>query len=299
MQVGTLVALVKSTQQLLRYAAGSVLSDFKDDEEELGDLILVEIEGVGEMSLDISKLQSYGESISLQKRRDVYPQSRDGDDDAEHEDSNKNDKIKKNSDKNSSRNKKYLQGSSAASLLLQLEFVFEVLENKTFHKQLVPLVEAENGSEILQSYFLELSEQVLQLLALASRAQVNQTSTTSSSTANSKESNEVNELKKQNNTLKSSRNLCVQLGDTLTHITIDSLGSSIGIWCLEILKSMQKVLDAPAFVAILQVFYPIFYHVFYLVFYIFFVCFPFIDIGYNFRCFFCCFFFYFSYISFF
>ena len=45
-------------------------------------------------------------------------------------------------------------------LLLQLEFVFELLENKTFHRQLLPLIEAEGGSDTLQSFFLELSEQV-------------------------------------------------------------------------------------------------------------------------------------------
>jgi hypothetical protein len=116
------------------------------------------------------------------------------------------------------------QGNAAASLLLQLEFVYEVLENKLFHKQLIPLIDTENGSEILQSYFLELSEQILQLLALSSRVGSHD----------------------------NKKYLTVKLGDVSINITMESLGSTVGNWCLEILKSMQKVLDAPAFVAILQ-----------------------------------------------
>ena len=42
---------------------------------------------------------------------------------------------------------------------------------------------------------------------------------------------------------------------TMTHleVTLDVLGESIWSWCLEILGSVQRVLDAPTFIAILQV----------------------------------------------
>lgn len=162
-QVGTLVALIKSAQQLLAFSA--VMSE---EEEGSGDLILVDIEGVGEMVLDVAKLQTYSESLTDMKKQI-------------------NEESNEETDK---------QGSAAASLLLQLEFVYEVLENKLFHKQLIPLIDTENGSEILQSYFLELSEQILQLLALSSRVQ----------------SNDDKEF------------LVVRLGDVAINITLESLG---------------------------------------------------------------------------
>lgn len=154
------------------------------------------------MVLDVAKLQIYSESLTAMKKgkveSEIEPDSTDK------------------------------QGNAAASLLLQLEFVYEVLENKLFHKQLIPLIDTENGSEILQSYFLELSEQILQLLALSSRVQSKNVET---------------------------KYLTVVLGDVSINISLESLGGTVGNWCLEILKSMQKVLDAPAFVAILQVLY--------------------------------------------
>jgi hypothetical protein len=57
-QVGTLVTLTKAAQQLLSFSA--TLDE--DNEEE--DLILVEIEGVGEMVLDVSRLQTYSEGLT-------------------------------------------------------------------------------------------------------------------------------------------------------------------------------------------------------------------------------------------
>ena len=109
-----------------------------------------------------------------------------------------------------------------------------MLESKTFHRQLLPLIEAESGSDVLQSYFLELSEQVLQLLALSTRAQGSVPS------ADSDKKKHVHSY------------LSVQLGDSAIDITVNSLGRSVNTWCLDILKATQKVLDAPSFVAILQ-----------------------------------------------
>ena len=203
--MGALVAMIKSTQQLLKYSAFSVLNP-DDETEESGDLILVEIDGVGEMILDTQKLQIYSENLF--SRRQI-----------------ENDYQYIELDK---------RGNAAASLLLQLEFVYEVLENKIFHKQLIPLIEAENGTNVLQSYFLDLSEQILQLLALSTRAQV------------------LTPSKKINSKKNVHHYLSVQLGEINLDITVDSLGETVGNWCLEILKSMQKVLDAPSFVAILQ-----------------------------------------------
>ena len=134
------MALVKSVQQLLKCAAGAVLHEEAElDSEEASELILVEIDGVGEMLLDVGKAQSYCETLASNRHAE-----------------------RKTAGEALVFDKK---GSAAASLLLQLEFVFEVLENRTFHRQLLPLIEAESVSDTLQSYFLELSEQVLQLLA--------------------------------------------------------------------------------------------------------------------------------------
>jgi hypothetical protein len=217
--VGTLVALVKSVQQLLRYAASSVLlhEDQELDSEEAGELILVEIDGVGEMILDVAKSQEYCETLTASRQAERRGQIEGGEGGIGGE----NTQIDK-------------KGSATASLLLQLEFVFEVLENKTFHRQLLPLIEAESGSDVLQSYFLELSEQVLQLLALSTRAQ------------GSVQSTDLDKKKAVHSYLS------VQLGDSAVDITVNSLGRSVNTWCLDILKATQKVLDAPSFVAILQ-----------------------------------------------
>ena len=204
--MGTLVAMIKSTQQLLKYSASSVLvPDQEDSEEQDGGLILVEIDSVGEMIFDVSKLQIYSESLYVTKQMET---------DAQYLELDK-------------------KGNSAALLLLQLELVYEILENKTFHKQLIPLIESENGSDVLQTYFLDLSEQILQLLALSNRS-------LSSSRGTMNEKKHVHSY------------ISVQLGESSLDISVDSIGKTVGNWCLEILKSMEKVLDAPSFVAILQ-----------------------------------------------
>lgn len=139
--MGTLVALVKSVQQLLKSAASSILQEESEpDSTETEELILVEIDNVGEMLLDVGKIQDYCESITTTNRAE-RAEARKGDTQA-------NPVVVEK------------KGTAAAFLLLQLEFVFEVLENKTFHRQLLPLIEAEGGSDTLQSFFLELSEQV-------------------------------------------------------------------------------------------------------------------------------------------
>lgn len=77
---------------------------------------------------------------------------------------------------------------------------------------------------------------MLQLLALSTRSQA------------SAPSSETDKDKKKH----VHSFLSVQLGDSKIDITVDSLGKSVGAWCLDILKATQKVLDAPSFVAILQ-----------------------------------------------
>ena len=46
--------------------------------------------------------------------------------------------------------------------------------------------------------------------------------------------------------------LTVRLGDSEIQVGINGVGKNVWTWCLDILKSLQKLLDAPAFVAILQ-----------------------------------------------
>lgn len=133
---------MKSAQQLLKSAASSILLQQEPelDSEDAEELILVEIDGVGEMLLDVGKIQNYCETITTTNR-------------AERAEARKG-------DGNVAPVLLEKKGTAAALLLLQLEFVFELLENKTFHRQLLPLIEAEGGSDTLQSFFLELSEQV-------------------------------------------------------------------------------------------------------------------------------------------
>jgi len=124
------------------------------------------------------------------------------------------------------------RGSAAAMVLLNLEFLYETMESKQFHRSLVPLIDGVNGAAKIQEQFVELSEQLLQLLALATQIQQ---VTTPDMTANKKK-----------------KSLTIRLGGEIAHLSAQAFGKSIWIWCLDILKSLQRLLDAPTFVSILQ-----------------------------------------------
>ena len=201
------MALVKGAQQLLQVAVagagdGDEAADGDDDGE---DVVVVEIEGVGEMTLDVRALLVYLGKLVAARRSGTGTDA--GADDG--------------ADGGSAG-----PGGAATLLLLLLETVYEVLEHRTFHRQLLPLADGPDGAAQLQAYFLELSEQALQLLAAAARARAGP---------------------------HRAAELSVALGTgTELQVTADALGESTWTWCLEILSSVQRVLDAPAFVAILQ-----------------------------------------------
>ena len=125
-----------------------------------------------------------------------------------------------------------MNGVVIGLILLQLEFVSDVIENKSFHLLLArEIADDENGdsNENMQKLFVELSEHLLQLLSFSSKLQ--------SSEALFKGDEE---------------SCAVYLGDSVTTIYPSTVGKTIRHWCLNIMKGMQKLLDAPTFVAILE-----------------------------------------------
>lgn len=125
-----------------------------------------------------------------------------------------------------------LNGVIIGLILLQLEFVSDIIENKSFHLLLakeITGVHDSNINENMQRLFVELSEHLLQLLSFSSKLQ--------SSSALFKGNEESCEI---------------YLGDSIMTIYPHTVGKTIRNWCLNIMKDMQKLLDAPSFVAILE-----------------------------------------------
>lgn len=140
-------------------------------------------------------------------------------------------------------------GTGAALCLLQLEYVFEMLENTKFHASVASLLDDDDDDDeiemageigansghrrgrVLQLSLLELCDQLLQLYAFASHAQV----------AAGAESNSAVGF------------VNVRLGDSRLRILCGALAKRVSNWCLDILRNTQRLLDAPTFVAILQV----------------------------------------------
>ena len=121
-----------------------------------------------------------------------------------------------------------LMDDSPVLLLLFLEYVSDLLENKQFHRSLVLLIDNNKASisevDAIQVNFLELSEQVLQILQLA----------------------------KILPTTHSGKNHSITVDGSVLTLSSEKLGATICSWCLDILRSMQKLLDAPTFISILQ-----------------------------------------------
>ncbi len=121
-----------------------------------------------------------------------------------------------------------LMDDSPVLLLLFLEYVSDLLENKQFHRSLVLLIDNNKASinevDAVQVNFLELSEQVLQILQLAKILPIKY----------------------------SGKNHSITVDGSVLTLTSAKLGATICSWCLDILRSMQKLLDAPTFISILQ-----------------------------------------------
>ena len=121
------------------------------------------------------------------------------------------------------------RGAAAAVVMLFLEFLHEATENKNFHRALVQLVDSPNSTFKIQEHFVELSDHLLQLLSLAT--QVKQQAAVSG---------------------KKPSTLSIRFGASVEEISLKSISKCVANWCLDILKSLQRLLDAPAFVSILQ-----------------------------------------------
>lgn len=115
-------------------------------------------------------------------------------------------------------------GAAAAITMLYMEFIFDVMENKCFHRVLAQLIDSQGSKFEVQKGFVELSDNLLQLLACAMQVQHNC----------------------------NAASIIVPLGGASENISTKNLGKCISNWCLDILKSLQRLLDAPAFVSILQ-----------------------------------------------
>jgi hypothetical protein len=118
------------------------------------------------------------------------------------------------------------EGIRASLLLLHLEYVFETLENASFHKALVA-TENMTGGASLQSMFIEVAEQILELIASVSES--------------------LHERYENDFSI-----ISLQLGGSTLSIKFPQLAQCVHEWSLSIIRSLQKLLDNPTFITILQ-----------------------------------------------
>ena len=116
-------------------------------------------------------------------------------------------------------------GLGCALLLVICEFLHDVMESRSFHTKLVKEID-KDGMDF-QSDFLEFSEQCLQLLSKAAIC--------------------IDNHKDRDNRYK------VVLGTFSMMTSLPTIAKSSRHWSLSLLQSLQRLLDTPTFVAILQV----------------------------------------------
>jgi hypothetical protein len=136
------------------------------------------------------------------------------------------------------------RGNAATIAILHLELIVEILENKTFHEQLVAILDGgsnsssksaagggnSNSSEVVvQEHFMSFADSVLQLLAMTSAVEQGY-------------GLEV----RQRHPLK------LRIEGTALSLSPRALGKFVSGWCYEALGTMQKLMDGPTFVAIIQ-----------------------------------------------
>ena len=136
------------------------------------------------------------------------------------------------------------RGMAAAMVLLSLEYLFDIIENRTFHRQLVSMLDAASEQEnahfanssdssrvrshkVTQVLFLSLFDQLLQLI-------------TAAATLQSSNANEAEQV------------LDIQMGKQKLPISMAAFARTVDTWCLDILRSLHKLLDAASVVSILQ-----------------------------------------------
>ena len=121
--------------------------------------------------------------------------------------------------------------SGAALAILQLEYILEYIESKQFHSLISRTCSRDKGvhsmSPDMQKLFLLLCEQLLELLSYATRVQM--------CLAGDKQSV-----------------MCVKIGTSVLRISSPSFARQVWTLCLDIINGIQKLLDGPTFVIILQ-----------------------------------------------
>jgi len=124
------------------------------------------------------------------------------------------------------------RGHAATIAILHLELIIEILENKTFHQMLANVIDAQaaQGYESgVQEYFMAFADSVLQLLAMTSAAEQG-----------------LGMTQRQKNPLN------LRIEGALLKLAPQALGKHVSLWCYEALHTMQKLMDGPSFVAIIQ-----------------------------------------------
>lgn len=119
------------------------------------------------------------------------------------------------------------RGNATSLIFVILEFIFEILENKAFHFTMSKkaIVSSESTNNFFQIGFLEFSDHCLQLLSEASDMSLKLTALDS---------------------------FQVKLGSLSTNISASVIASNVSSWSLKLLQSVQRLLDIPTFIAILQ-----------------------------------------------
>ena len=130
------------------------------------------------------------------------------------------------------------KGVSAALAMLNLEYLYEVVENKSFHKQLVRAIDQEpNGTQHIQELFVTIFDHLLQLIATVSALTGDQ---------------ERRRTSRKTTAGEEDMSMTIALGTHVMELSLPAFGHTIYGWCLDILKAMHKLLDTAAFVSILQ-----------------------------------------------
>ncbi len=130
------------------------------------------------------------------------------------------------------------RGAAATMALLLLEYVYDIVESRAFHRAFVTYVDKEQKENAslgkvgvqsrIQAVLLELFDNILQLIATASQAASNSSS------------------------LEKDRNLAIVTENTETLLSLQAFGGTVEQWCLDVLRSLQRLLDPASFVSILH-----------------------------------------------
>lgn len=110
--------------------------------------------------------------------------------------------------------------------LITLEYVADILKSKNFHRNLVTLLESTDTT--LQKYLLDFSEQLLYLISLSTRMQL----------LSGSKHNKIS--------------IDVYLGKEIVPVNCLLLGKTLEQQAMNMLSSMERLLDAPTFVLIME-----------------------------------------------